>query len=147
MKKIMSFKNINGLLFFLGIMLISVTMAFSDTVTVVGQGANRQMAINDAKRAAVEQGVGSLIDSKTKMANFEILSDKIYSRASGYVTNYSILSEGKAPDGVYTVTIQAEVQTASIKNDLRAIGILMAQIGNPRFMAVYIPETKSTKCL
>jgi len=132
------------LLFFLGIMLISVTMAFSGTVTVVGQGANRQMAINDAKRAAVEQGVGSLIDSKTKMANFEILSDKIYSRASGYVTNYSILSEGKAPDGVYTVTIQAEVQTASIKNDLRAIGILMAQIGNPRFMAVYIPETKSS---
>ncbi len=144
MKKIMNFKNIIGLLFFLGIMLISVTMAFSGTVTVVGQGANRQMAINDAKRAAVEQGVGSLIDSKTKMANFEILSDKIYSRASGYVTNYSILSEGKAPDGVYTVTIQAEVQTASIKNDLRAIGILMAQIGNPRFMAVYIPETKSS---
>ena len=144
MKKMMNFKNIIGLLFFLGIMLISVTMAFSGTVTVVGQGANRQMAINDAKRAAVEQGVGSLIDSKTKMANFEILSDKIYSRASGYVTNYSILSEGKAPDGVYTVTIQAEVQTASIKNDLRAIGILMAQIGNPRFMAVYIPETKSS---
>ena len=144
MEKMMNLKKTVGIFFFLGIMLISVTMVFGETVTVVGQGANRKAAIVDAQRNAVEQGVGTLLDSKTKMENFEILSDKIYSRASGYVTNYTILSEGTAPDGTYTVTIQADVQTASIKNDLRAIGILMAQVGNPRFMAVYIPETKSS---
>jgi len=141
----MKHNKIMGVCLFLGIMILSVSVAFGQTVVAVGQGLSRQMAIENAKRSAVEQGVGVLIDSKTKVANFQVLSDKIYSRASGYVTNYNILSEGKTPDGsMYTVTIQADVQTASIKSDLRAIGILMAQIGNPRFMAVYMPETRSS---
>ena len=129
----------------LGIIFLFVSTGYSKMVTVVGQGMDRKSAIADAQRTAVEQGIGALIDSKTRVANFEVLQDRIYSRASGYVTNYNILSEGKSPDGsIYTVTIQADVQTASIKNDLKAIGILMAQIGNPRFMAIYIPETRSS---
>ena len=129
----------------LGIIFLFVSTAYSKMVTVVGQGMDRKSAIADAQRAAVEKGIGALIDSKTRVANFEVLQDKIYSRASGYVTNYNILSEGKSPDGsIYTVTMRADVQTASIKNDLKAIGILMAQIGNPRFMAIYIPETRSS---
>ncbi len=138
---------------FLGVFLFCVPLVYGATVTAVGQAPiiggdqtqARLQAIEGAKRAAVEQGVGTLVDSKTKVANFEVLQDKIYSRASGYVTNYSILSEGKTPDGsLYTVTIRADVQTASIENDLRAVGILMATVGNPRFMAVYVPETKSS---
>ena len=138
---------------FLGVLLLCVPLVYGETVTTVGQAPiidgndtqARLKAIEDARRAAVEQGVGTLIDSQTKVANFQVLQDRIYSRASGYVTNYSILSEGKTPDGsMYTVTIRADVQTASIKDDLRAIGILMAQVGNPRFMAVYLPETRSS---
>ncbi|MEA3280555.1 MAG: hypothetical protein U9Q38_08155 [Thermodesulfobacteriota bacterium] len=126
----------------LGLILIPVSAAFSRTVTVVGQGIDRQSAIANAQRAAVEKGIGTLIDSKTIVSNFEVLQDRIYSRASGYISDYKILAEGKTPDdAIYTVTIQANVQTASIKNDLRAIGILMSQIGNPRFMALYLPET------
>ena len=133
-------------LFFTILMLFSfANNALAQNVTVVGQGSTRQMALSNAQRAAVEQGVGTLIDSKTKVANFEVLQDQIYSRAQGYITNYNILSEGKTPDGaLYIITIQANVKTASIKNDLRAIGILMAQIGNPRFMAIYMPESKSS---
>ncbi len=129
----------------LGVILLFVSTGYSKMVTVVGQGMDRKSAIADAQRAAVEQGIGALIDSKTRVANFEVLQDRIYSRASGYVTNYNILSEGKSPDGsIYTVSMRADVQTASIKNDLKAIGILMAQIGNPRFMAIYLPETRSS---
>jgi tRNA splicing endonuclease len=141
----MKHNKIMGACFVLGVLLLFVSTGYSKMVTVVGQGVDRKSAIADAQRAAVEQGIGTLIDSKTSVANFEVLQDKIYSRASGYVTNYNILSEGKTPDGsTYTVTMKADVQTASIKNDLKAIGILMAQIGNPRFMAVYIPETRSS---
>lgn len=138
---------------FLGVFLFCMPLVYGATVTAVGQAQiiggddnqARLKAIEGAKRAAVEQGVGTLVDSQTKVTNFEVLQDKIYSRASGYMTNYSILSEGKTPDGsIYTVTIRADVQTASIENDLRAIGILMATVGNPRFMAVYVPETKSS---
>ena len=141
----MQYNKIIGVCLFLGIMILSASVVFGQIVMAVGQGPSRQMALENAKRSAVEQGVGTLIDSKTKVANFQVLSDKIYSRASGYISNYNMLSEGKTPDGsMHTVTIQADVQTASIKSDLRAVGILMAQIGNPRFMAVYMPETKSS---
>ena len=141
----MKHNKIMGICLFLGIIFLFVSTGYSKMVTVVGQGMDRKSAIADAQRAAVEQGIGTLIDSKTRVANFEVLQDRIYSRASGYVTNYNILSEGKSPDGsIYTVTMRADVQTASIKNDLKAIGILMAQIGNPRFMAIYIPETRSS---
>ncbi len=141
----MKHNKIMGICLVLGIIFLFVSTSYSKMVTVVGQGMDRKSAIADAQRAAVEQGIGALIDSKTRVANFEVLQDRIYSRASGYVTNYNILSEGKSPDGsIYTVTMRADVQTASIKNDLKAIGILMAQIGNPRFMAIYIPETRSS---
>ncbi len=137
--------NITGLFFTILMFFVFASDTLAQNVTVVGQGNTRQMALSNAQRAAVEQGVGTLIDSKTKVANFEVLQDQIYSRSQGYITNYNILSEGKTPDGaLYVITIQANVKTASIKNDLRAIGILMAQIGNPRFMTIYMPESKSS---
>ncbi|MDK2922278.1 MAG: hypothetical protein PWR24_1835 [Desulfonauticus sp.] len=109
------------------------------------QAQARNQALSQALRNAVEQGVGTLIDSNTMVQNYQLISDKIYSQASGYVTNYQILSEGLSPDGqMYNVTIKASVSTESIKNDLRAIGILKQQVGNPRFMAIYLPQTKSS---
>ena len=146
-------RKIIGVSVLLGVLLLCVPLVFGETVTAVGQAVivdgddvqARQKAVVNAMRAAVEEGVGTLIDSQTKVVNFQVLQDRIYSRASGYVSGYEILSEEKSPDSsTYSVTIQADVQTASIKNDLRAIGILMAQVGNPRFMAVYVPETRNS---
>ena len=135
------------------ILLILPSMTFGETVNAKGQAVivdgntvkAKASAILLAQRAAVERGVGTLIDSQTRVENFEVLSDRIYSRASGYVTRYEVISEGVSPDGsIYNVEIRADVQTSSIESDLRAIGILMEQVGNPRFMAVYIPETGSS---
>ena len=103
----------------------------------------RQKALEQALRSAVEQGIGVFIDSQTQAANFTVIRDSIYSKASGYVKDYQVISEGPAPDGqTYEITIKAEVQTASIANDLNAIGIQLKFAGNPRFMAVYLPETE-----
>ena len=134
-------KNTKWFLLVCALIFLSVTSGWGQSVTSVGLAQTRQMAIDEALRSAVEQGVGTLIDSKTKVANFEVLQDQIYSRSSGYVTDYKILSENKS-SGSYTVTIRANVRMASIKNDLSAIGILMAQVGNHRFMAIYVPETR-----
>lgn len=135
------------------IMLFSISMASAQKEVVTtgmapmlgNQSQARNQALSQALRNAVEQGVGTLIDSNTMVQNYQLISDKIYSQASGYVTNYQILSEGLDPNGqMYKVTIKASVSTESIKNDLRAIGILKQQIGNPRFMAIYLPQTKSS---
>lgn len=132
------------------ILLLSSSMTFGETVNASGQAIilngntvkAKAQAIQLAQRAAVERGVGTLIDSQTRVENFTLLSDRIYSRASGYVTKYEVISEEVSHDGsIYNVEIRADVQTTSIENDLRAIGILMEQVGNPRFMVIYLPET------
>ena len=149
-------RSVNTLLYLwllFATLIVAPAPVMGATVTASGQAVildgdrvtARAGAIRLAQRTAVEQGVGTLIDSQTRVENFEALSDRIYSRATGYVTRYEVISEGISPDGsTYTVTISADVQTASIEKDLRAIGILIEQVGNPRFMALYIPETGSS---
>ena len=61
-------------------MLFSAT-AMAETVVVTGSGTNREAAINDAKRNAVEKVVGSYISSTTVVNNSYVLKDEIYSKA------------------------------------------------------------------
>src|SRR5688572_5551513 len=67
----------------------------------------RDRAIDDAKRKAVEQVAGAQVSSESITENFQLVEDKIYSRAAGFVKNYKILSELKDQSGVYHVKIQA----------------------------------------
>ncbi|MBN2585936.1 MAG: flagellar assembly protein T N-terminal domain-containing protein [Candidatus Fermentibacteraceae bacterium] len=97
----------------------------------------RDHALDDAIRNAVEQGVGAYIDSETRVSNFQLISDDIYSRSHGYVSSYSIISESLEGD-LYRVSIRACVKTGEIEDDLTAIGILLAGQGRPRIMALII---------
>jgi len=98
-------------------------------------GIARDHALKDALRKAVEQGVGTFVNSETKVRNFQLLSDKVYSQASGYVSSYRVIAEG--PDaGLYRVTIQARVKLDKIEDDLAGIGILLEEQGRPRIMVV-----------
>ncbi len=95
----------------------------------------RDQALKDALRKAVEQGVGSFINSETRVENFQLLSDRIYSQATGYVSSYRIVSESRETD-LYRVIIRAKVKMEKIENDLQAIGILVTEQGRPRIMVV-----------
>ena len=66
----------------------------------------RDKAIADAQRKTVEQAIGAMVSSETVTENFELISDKILSRSSGYVRNYKIIVEGKDDMGVYQVTVR-----------------------------------------
>jgi hypothetical protein len=123
----------------------AATTAYAQSVIATGMGINRSAALENAKRNAIEQVVGAVISAKTVMENYQIVQDKIYSRSSGYLTGYTVLSEGKSEeDGTWRVTIQTSVKTRAVKNDLQAIGILLARVGNPRFMAIHLPATKTS---
>ena len=95
----------------------------------------RDQAIDDALRKAVEQGVGAYIDAETRVNNYQLISDNIYSRTHGYVSSYRIIDESRDGD-LYRVVIRAVVRTDDIEDDLAAIGILLARQGRPRIMAV-----------
>lgn len=126
-------------------------IAMSQPTTVESQGVaaiirgnldiSRDKAIEDALRNAVEQATGSLIENETLVENYQLLSDKIYSQSRGYVQTYEVLNE-KVDQGLYRVTIQASVASGELKNDLRALNVLMRQVRKPRVMVLF-EETMS----
>ncbi|MBN2536942.1 hypothetical protein JXB37_01555 [candidate division WOR-3 bacterium] len=95
----------------------------------------RDAALDDALRKAVEQGVGAYIDAESRVENFQLLSDRIYSQTRGYVSSYRVITEGPE-GGLYRAVIRARVKSADIENDLAAIGILVREQGRPRMMVV-----------
>ncbi len=100
-----------------------------------GMDIARDHALDDALRKAIEQGVGTYIDAETRVNNFQLISDEIYSRARGYVSSYRIINEEQDGD-LYRVVIRAVVNTTGIENDLAAIGILLRVQGRPRVMVI-----------
>uniref|UniRef100_A0A7C4CBN3 Flagellar assembly protein T N-terminal domain-containing protein n=1 Tax=candidate division WOR-3 bacterium TaxID=2052148 RepID=A0A7C4CBN3_UNCW3 len=106
-----------------------------------GPDIARDQALKDALRKAVEQGVGTYVNSETRVQNFQLLSDRIYSQASGYVSSYRIISESRESN-LFRVAIRAKVKLDRIEDDLEAIGILVAEQGRPRLM-VLIKEVTS----
>ena len=57
---------------------------------------------------------------------------------------YKVISEKQASDGNWDVTIEAEVEEGNLKNDLNAIGILRAKMGNPRILVIYNPTIRDS---
>lgn len=77
-------------------------------VTVEGTGANRDSAIRDAARNAVEQVVGVYIDSRSLTRNSKLALDEIYAKSQGYVKNVTVIDENYS-DGNCNVTANIEV--------------------------------------
>lgn len=120
----------------------------AQTVTATGYGAilagdvvkAREDGTNDALRKAVEQVVGTIIDSKTITENFMVLEDKIYTKTTGYVQSYEVISTNKRVDNSLEVTVQAVVKTTDLKNDLSGIITTLRREGMPRTMVLIKEE-------
>ena len=92
---------------FYGLLLLQILLVwplFAESlkrVQSVGLGSivngDRAAAFEEAKqnalRQAVEQGVGVLLSSHTRVENFAIIEDNIYTRTEGYVRSYEVLEE------------------------------------------------------
>jgi Flagellar assembly protein T, N-terminal domain len=95
----------------------------------------RDLALDDALRRAVEQVVGTMVESETLVRNLEVVSDKVYTQARGYVANYQVVSERQ--DGeIYRVSVKAVVDAGHLQSDLQALGLLYRRMGKPRVMVV-----------
>ena len=128
------------------IFLVSGVANAEDAVKVeaVGQAAiygkdvaqARDKAIDDARRKAVEQAIGSMVSSETVTENFQLISDKILSKSSGYVRRYKILSEGSSEEGLYQVSIEAMVQKGVLNSDLQGVLAILKAKKMPRVLVM-----------
>ena len=121
-----------NLIFFLLLTIISASAA---TVEGIGYGLTKDAAIEQAKRDAVEVGLGAYISSET-VVTATSLSDNIYSKAQGFVKTFKVVNETKGPDGNWEVTISAEV-TAMLDEVIRdeaALQTLLNSMNRPRII-------------
>jgi len=109
-----------------------------DTKVVEGYGlsATEPDALTQAKRDAVEKGIGVFIISETETKNFMINKDVVITKTMGSVKKYEVISKGKTPDNLFEVKIKAEVSLANIKADLAALKILLESMDKPRVMVL-----------
>jgi hypothetical protein len=97
----------------------------------------RDKAIDNAKRLAVEQASRTFIQNETLVQNYQVVYDRIFSRFAGYINSYRIVDERREGDE-YRVTIDAEVETAKLQQDLDSvIKSILPELGNPRLMVLF----------
>ncbi len=93
-------------------------------------------ALASALRNAVEQVIGTMVQSEVLVQNYQTIEDNIYSRTQGYVKRYEVVNKSQRGDNILEITIKAVVKKSDLKNDLEAIGLLISRKGRPRLMVI-----------
>ncbi len=99
----------------------------------------REKALDEAKRAAIEKVLGVGVDSITVVENYAVVSDRILSRSSGYINSFDILQERINDLGTYEITIEAEVETPDLINDIERFQKIFGRQKNPRVSVMIEP--------
>lgn len=126
-------------MFFL--MLILVGSVEASSVRVRGTGVDKESAMKDAMRVAVEQVIGTYVDSKTLVEQSAVVEDTILTKAQGFVTDIQIISQGKNKRD-YWVDAKVEVNenpNSELRNQLQMVMML----GNPRIGVIVFRKDKS----
>lgn len=109
------------------------------TVTVSAEGFNRDDALHQALRAALEQGAGTEIAGYSQVENFALVRDTIYSRATGIVSEYEVLSAQEVAGGLWQVRVRAVVRPSAVAAAWGEVQNVLDQVGRPKIM-VWIDE-------
>ncbi len=128
---------------FLAICLVAVVPASiagaDDDIVVVkvkGEGIDKDAAIKDALRHAVEQGGKNEIASRSKTKDFALEYDVVLARANGIVKKYEVLKE-KESGGVTTVQVEAHVSKKLVDATWADVAIKLKELGRPKIMVIF----------
>lgn len=108
------------------------------TVTVKGLGLDKESALNDALRRAIEQSGYLKVYSESQAENYELIHDTVLTQASGLVREYKILKHGSDPVGGYYVEIKAVVDSEPIDVTWAQVAILLKRLGTPKIMVTFV---------
>jgi len=112
------------------------------SLVVNGNIANaRDRAIQYALRQAVEQTVGMMISSTTKVENDKI-EEQIFCKTSGYIETYHVDKSYITNKNTFFFFFSAVVKVGELEKNLEAIGLLREQMGNPRIMVLFRRRNK-----
>ncbi len=106
------------------------------SITAEGFGMTEDAAIEQAKRSAVEIGIGTVMSSETVVKNSVLFSDNIYAKANGFVKTYTVKDKFQDPDGLWTITIEAVVTEIldEVLKDEMAVQTLLNAMNRPKII-------------
>lgn len=84
------------------------------TLVVTGEGTNKEDAIQNALRSAVEQAFGVFVSANTEVLNDEIIRDEVATVSSGNIKSYSEMSYFENPSGLKMITLNATVSIGQL---------------------------------
>ena len=108
-------------------------------VTIVGMGTDKDEAIRDAMRKAVERAAGTFIYSQSQTKDFTLIRDTILTRSAGFIQSHTIISAKESEDGLWNVKIKAVVSIKGIEDTWGVVKNLLQRTGRPKIM-VFISE-------
>lgn len=100
----------------------------------------RQKALDEAKRAALEQAVGATVETRTAVENYQVVKDQIFTHASGYFKAIRILEEKPTELGTFEVTIEADIEFSALVADFDRLQELVGWQQNPRIGLLLEPH-------
>lgn len=103
-------------------------------VTVTGVGMDKDEAVRDAMRKAVEAGAGTYIFSQSKTRDFALIRDTVLTRSAGFLQSRKIISAKELEDGTWEVRLQAVVSIKGIVDTWGVVKNLLQQMGRPKIM-------------
>lgn len=91
-------------------------------VIVRGVGNDRNLALENGFENAVNEAIGALISSETRIENDALIKDEIRLYSKGFIKTYKILSESRQTDK-YEIMLAAIVTEKQIFESLKAKGV------------------------
>lgn len=92
------------------------------TLTVTGDGATKEEAVDNALRSAIAQAYGVFVSANTQILNDEVVKDEIATVTSGNIKEYKEVAIDNLSNGKKEVTVRATVSISKLINYAKSKG-------------------------
>lgn len=118
------------------------------SVFVIGEGigADKDSALNDAFRDAVQKGVGVLVRSQIVLDQGKITKDVVQEYSAGFISSYEVISQTRSINGMSKIKIGALISSTKLLSKLRPVSSGSAA-GNIKSEKIYAQITTLSNSL
>ncbi|MDE7412508.1 MAG: hypothetical protein K2N05_01780 [Muribaculaceae bacterium] len=92
------------------------------TLVVTSEGRNKDEAVKNALRSAIEQTYGVFVSSDTQILNDKLVKDEIATLSSGNIKKYREIAYSVLPNGESSVTLEATVSIGKLVSYAKSKG-------------------------
>lgn len=95
----------------------------SKIVTVIGKGVgvDKENALKDAYRDAIERAVGMYVDAEQMVKNGKLVQDRILTFSNAYIERFDVKEEKKESNGLFKVRILAQVKKSVLTKKMTEV--------------------------